>query len=252
MLNPPPPKYAGHVPLTVPQKMFLCLGSGIGAFLDPRRADLVGIFGELTGDGYFIRRIRDQMLSDETGRRILRDRPRITSKSMPIDQLKKLPLNTVGRSIADWRIQHGMSADKRDSVQYIDDDECAYVMQRYRECHDIVHSVLGIPGAFVEGEVALKGLEFMNTWLPMTGLSLLAAVKLKPEEMKRLWNIYGPWAIKNGLNSTPIINVYWEEELSTDVDTLLTRLGIEKPPDLRDMRRKERLEKRAKNGAGNV
>ncbi|KAH6688813.1 ubiquinone biosynthesis protein Coq4, partial [Leptodontidium sp. MPI-SDFR-AT-0119] len=53
--------------------------------------------------------------------------------------------------------------DERDSVQYIDDEECAYVMQRYRECHDIVHSVLGIPGAFVEGEVALKSFEFMNT-----------------------------------------------------------------------------------------
>ncbi len=57
------------------------------------------------------------------------------------------------------------------------------MIQRYRECHDIVHSVLGIPGAFVEGEVALKGFEFINTGLPMTGLSLLATVKLKPEEI---------------------------------------------------------------------
>lgn len=66
------------------------------------------------------------------------------------------------------------------------------MIQRYRECHDLYHAVFSIPGAFVEGEVALKGFEFMNTLLPMTGLSLLATVKLKPEEIRRLWKIYGP------------------------------------------------------------
>lgn len=145
-----------------------------------------------------------------------------------------------------------MSTDKKYSVQYIDDEQCAYMLQRYRECHDIVHSVLDISGTFVEIEVALKGFEFLNTCLPITGLSLLAAMKLKPKEIKRFWNIYRLWPIKNGLSLPPITNIYWKEELTTDSDTLLARLDIEKPLGLRDVRWKERLGKRAKNEAGNV
>ena len=37
-----------------------------------------------------------------------------------------------------------------------------------------------------------------------------------------------------------MINIYWEEELETDIDDLRARLGIEKPPDLRAMRKAER------------
>lgn len=44
VLTPPSPKYEGHVPLTRSQKFFLGLGSGIGAFLDPRRAGKFKIY----------------------------------------------------------------------------------------------------------------------------------------------------------------------------------------------------------------
>jgi ubiquinone biosynthesis protein COQ4 len=95
----------------------------------------------------------------------------------------------------------------RDDVRYIDDEECAYVMQRYRECHDIYHAILGIP-AFMEGEFALKAFEFANTGLPMAALSMFAVVRLKSKERTRFFNTYLPWAVRNGLKSDPIINVY--------------------------------------------
>ena len=79
----------------------------------------------------------------------------------------------------------------------------------------------------------------------MAGLSMVAILRLKSEERKRFFDIYLPWAIKNGIKSSPIINVYWEEELSTDVDILLRQLQIEKPPDLRAIRREERTRKKA-------
>ncbi|KAI7010743.1 hypothetical protein KC355_g6041, partial [Hortaea werneckii] len=46
-----------------------------------------------------------------------------------------------------------------------------------------------------------------------------------------------------------VINVYWEEELETDVDVLRQRLGIEKPPDLREIRKVLRDQKRAEKAA---
>ncbi|KAL9124632.1 MAG: hypothetical protein Q9217_006052 [Psora testacea] len=235
--------YDGHVPLTRIERGALAAGSALGAVVNPRRADLVAALGEVTA-GPLIRSLRDTMLLDETGRRILRDRPRLTSKTMPVKELRTLPENTVGQVYAKWLEDYRMSPDGRDSVRYIDDEECAYVMQRYRECHDIYHAILGIP-AFVEGEIALKAFEFANTRLPMAALSMFAVVRLKPEERNRFFATYLPWAVRNGLKSEPIINVYWEKELLTDVDALLTRLQIERPPDLRSIRRRERLRKKA-------
>lgn len=186
------------------------------------------------------------MLSDPTGRRILRDRPRITSKTMHLPYLRSLPDNSVGRAYAAWLDREGVSPDTRDSVQYIDDEECAYVMQRYRECHDFYHSVTGLP-IFVEGELALKAFEFLNTVIPMTGLSLFAFVRMKPAERERFFSLHLPWAVRSGLASKELINVYWEEILEKDVDEFRQEMGIERPPDLRQIRRIIRLQRNREN-----
>ena len=188
------------------------------------------------------------MLSDPTGRRILRDRPRISSSTLSMTYLRTLPENTVGRAYADWLDREGVSPDTRDTVKYIDDEECAYVMQRYRECHDFYHAVTGLP-IVVEGEVALKAFEFANTLLPMTGLSMFAVTRLKPKERERFWKIYLPWAIKNGMGAKEVVNVYWEEQLERDVNMLRAELGIEKPVDLRSIRKAEKERKKAEKEA---
>jgi len=103
-------------------------------------------------------------------------------------------------------------------------------MQRYRECHDFYHALTGLP-IIVEGEVALKAFEFANTLIPMTGLSMFALARLRPEERSRALTMYFPWAIRNGLQAKEVINIYWEEELETDVEELRRRIGLEKPPE---------------------
>ena len=247
--------------LTQTERGALTVGSALGAILNPRRAgtflqsslwcmspntkfiDLVAALSEVTA-GPSIGYLWDTMLLNETGRRILRDQPRITSKTMPVKELRRLPENTIEQIYAQWLEDYRMSPDGRDNVRYVDDEECAYVMQRYWECHNIYHAILGIP-AFVEGEIALKAFKFANTRLPMAALSMFAALRLKSEERDRFFSTYLPWAVRNGLRSEPIINVYWEKELLTDVDVLLRRLQIERPPDLRSIRKRERLKKKA-------
>lgn len=183
------------------------------------------------------------MLASPTGRRILRQRPRLNSETLDVKYLRSLPENSVGRAYVDWLDREGVSPDTRSQVRYIDDEECAYVMQRYRESHDFYHAVTGLP-IVKEGEVALKAFEFANTVLPMTGLSMLAVTTMKASERKRFWSIYLPWALRNGARSQEVINVYWEEELTRDVSDLRKELGIEQPPDLRDIRKKEKAEKK--------
>ncbi|KAL3472637.1 coenzyme Q biosynthesis protein Coq4-domain-containing protein [Aspergillus californicus] len=242
-LNRPSPIYPHHVPLSFFEKKFLAMGSAVGALLSPRRADLIATLGEVTATPYFIYRLRDAMLQDPTGRQILRDRPRMTSETLQLPYLRSLPQNSVGRTYAMWLDREGVSPDTRDNVQYIDDPECAYVMQRYRECHDFYHAVTGLP-TFVEGELALKAFEFLNTLIPMTGLSMFAAMRLKPAERERLFALYFPWAVRSGLSSKELINVYWEKVLEKDVDELRVELGIEKPPDMREIRRVIRMQKK--------
>jgi ubiquinone biosynthesis protein COQ4 len=198
----------------------------------------------MTAQPYFIARLRDAMLADATGRRILRDRPRMSSATLDVARLRALPRGTVGREYAAWLEREGVSPDTRDAVRYIDDAECAYVMQRYREAHDMYHALTGLP-TVREGEVALKAFEFANTLLPMTGLSVLSVLTLKRRERERFWYTYGPWAVRNGLLARDVINVYWEEEMETDVVALRERLGIEMPPDMREVRRREREARRA-------
>jgi len=248
VLNRPPPNYPGHIPLTQTERAALAIGSGILSFLDPRRGDLIAALGEATATPYFADRLRRAMLSDPTGRKILRERPRITSSSLDLPRLRSLPPNTVGGTYVAWLDREGVTPDTRAAVRYVDDEECAYVIQRYRESHDFYHALTGLP-VVREGEVALKAFEFANTLLPMTGLSVFAVATLKPKEKRRFWEIYGPWAVRNGLRSEEVINVYWENELETDVEALRERLGIEAPPDLRDIRKKERAERKREKEA---
>ncbi|KAK0628662.1 coenzyme Q biosynthesis protein Coq4-domain-containing protein [Bombardia bombarda] len=242
VLNRPAPNYPGHVPLTRLERAGLMIGSGIMSLRDPYRGDLIAAFAEATATPYFIYRLRDAMLASPTGRRILRDRPRITSTSLDLPHLRSLPPNTVGATYVAWLDREHVSPDTRSAVRFIDDEECAYVMQRYRECHDFYHALTGLP-VVREGEVALKAFEFANTLLPMTGLSVFAAATLKKSERARFASTYLPWALRNGLRSREVINVYWEEQLERDVEDLRRELGVEPPPDLRAIRKAEREER---------
>lgn len=251
VLNRPPPNYPSHIPLNIPERLSLALGSAFGALKNPYRHDLIACLGEATAKLYFISRLRNAMLKDPSGRRILRDKPRITSKSMSLEKLRKLPENSVGYAYAAWLDREGVTPDTRDQVRYIDDPEEAYVMQRYRETHDFTHAITGLP-VIIEGELAVKAFEFANTLLPMTGLSLAAIVRLKRVERERFLRVYGPWALRNGLMAEEVVCVYWEEELETEVEVLRRRLGIEVPPDLRAerkaLREKIKAEKAGREG----
>lgn len=247
VFNRPPPAYDGHVPLTRLERACLFLGSGIISLADPRRADLIAACGETSATPYFAYRLRDAMLSSPVGRRILRERPRITSTTLDLERLRSLPPNTVGATYAAWLDRERVSPDTRLPVRFVDDEEAAYVVQRYRESHDFYHALTGLP-TVREGEVALKAFEFANTLLPMTGFATLSVFTMKKEERQRFWTTYGPWAVRNGLRADEVINVYWEEEIETDIEELRRRLGIEAPPDMRDIRKVEREKRKRTRG----
>ncbi|KAF9198849.1 Ubiquinone biosynthesis protein [Haplosporangium sp. Z 27] len=229
-LQPPTGKlYDGHIPISPVQRTILAVGSAFTALYNPLRGDMVAALGETTG-GIFLNRIRDQMLLDPEGRRILRERPKITSETMQLDNLRSLPDGTFGREYVRFLDDQQVSPDTREPVHYVDSEELAYVMQRYRETHDFYHTLTGLP-VTVDGEIALKWFEMVQTGLPMTMLSsFFGPLRLSHEERERLFNVYVPWALENGSNSKPLMNVRWEEWMEKPVEDVRRDLGVKPCP----------------------
>ncbi|GMG22402.1 unnamed protein product [Ambrosiozyma monospora] len=242
MFTRPEPNYPNHIPLYTFEKTMLFFGSSLGAFLHPERNEFIVALGESTAHPYFLNLLRDQMLSDPIGRQILKERPNITSTSLDLEYLSKLPQNTFGRTYVDWLHKEGVSPDTRVPVRFIDDEELAFIFQRYRQCHDFYHSITGLP-IVREGEIAVKMFEFLNLKIPFAGLGAIFApfnVKRRDERW-RLFEVYYPWAWQCAVGCKPLINVYWEKIMERDVNEVRKELGVIVPPDMRQLRKVARM-----------
>jgi ubiquinone biosynthesis protein COQ4 len=209
--------------------------------------------GELTGyrvlHNYLVPYLQQQV----TGRELLRDRPVVSQATIPYERLlqqarewqqqeQQQQAMTFGQAYGLFLLQHGFDPDERDAVQYLpvlEDSDEAYVMLRYRQCHDFFHALTGLPPT-VPGELGLKWLELFQTRLPMTALACTAgSLTLSWSDCDLVWNTYLPWARichhrmqqqqqqqqSNG-GSCTLLNVYYEHEWDTPLDELRNRLGL--------------------------
>ncbi|KZP04325.1 Coq4-domain-containing protein [Athelia psychrophila] len=224
------PAYPGHIPLNFVENAVLAVGSAFMSLADPRRGDMVAALGETTA-GPSLPRMRDVMLESAEGRKILKERPRINTQTVDMDKLAQYPEGTFGRAYVTWLERCGVTPDTREPVHYIADPELAYVMQRYRECHDFYHCITNMP-VDVSSELALKYFEFANLGLPMAGLgAAFGHLRLKPQQRARLFKEYVPWALRCGSSARSMITVYWEDRWGQDVEEMKRELGIWDPPE---------------------
>ncbi|KAI8330490.1 ubiquinone biosynthesis protein Coq4 [Chlamydoabsidia padenii] len=222
--------YPSHIPISGIERTVLTVGSAITALQNPLRGDMVATLGETTGS-LFLKRMRDSMLSNTTGRRILKDRPTINTTTLDFDRLRQeCAPGTFGHAYISWLDDQGVTPDTRLPVHFVDDEELAYVMQRYREIHDFFHTLTGL-GVTVEEELALKWFEWTHTGLPMTMLSsLFGPLQLSWSERARLYGTYVPWALQCGASCAPLMSVDYEHHFYTPLDQFRQQLGIFLPP----------------------
>jgi ubiquinone biosynthesis protein COQ4 len=191
---------------------------------------MVAALGETTA-GHSLSRLRDHMLENPEGRKVLKDRPRVNSTTIDMTKLAQYPEGSFGRAYVTWLERCGVTPDTRTPVHYIDDPELAYVMQRYRECHDFYHCICNLP-VNVESELALKYFEFANLGLPMTAIAaLFGPLRLSEQKRARLFSEYVPWALKCGGSARSLITVYWEERWQQRIDDMKVEFGIWDPPE---------------------
>lgn len=215
-----------HIKVTDLQRIVLSIGSSIAALTDPRRHDMIACLGETTGVTA-LQTIRQQMQNNEEGRKILAEKPRINTGTVNMDVLRNLPENTFGYHYVNLLQTYDITPDTRMQVRFVDDPELAYVMTRYREVHDLVHTLFGMPTNML-GEVAIKWIEALNTGLPMCyGGAIFGAFRLRPKQRQNYLKYYLPWALRMGQQAKPLMCVYWEKRWEQDIGDLRRELNVE-------------------------
>ncbi|EFA86737.1 coenzyme Q biosynthesis protein [Heterostelium album PN500] len=208
------------------QKVLLGVGSSIVAMINPGRGDMIATLGEITG-GCALKTLKKKMMEDEVGRDLLARKPRIRSETFP-PNLHLLPPTTFGGAYYHFMNIHGYSADERTHVRMIEDDDEAYIMQRYREVHDFWHVLAGVDTT-VQGELAVKWLELLQTGLPMCAISAaVGPLRLPFAEQKVLVTHMIPWAVRCARNSKFLMNVRYEDHWETPIEDLRKLLNFEK------------------------
>eukprot|EP01084_Bolivina_argentea_P009036 16913_1 len=225
-----PPCYPGHLRIGSGQKSLAFVYAGISAWLDPRRDDMVALSGETTGT-FALRQMRKAMMSCPDGRRVLESKPVVSNASIRSARLEYMPVGSFGKAYADFMAINGFNTDGRRPVTLVDDEELAYILLRYRQVHDLWHTLFNLPPT-ITGEVALKWIEMVQTGLPSATLgALLGPASIKSAKVrKNMRTIYVPWALRAGRRAQNLMSVLYEEEWETNIDDLRKRLHIEVSP----------------------
>ncbi|XP_014669577.1 PREDICTED: ubiquinone biosynthesis protein COQ4 homolog, mitochondrial-like [Priapulus caudatus] len=224
--------YPHHICTTPLQKAILTVGSGAIALFAPWRGDMVATFGETTAS-LALKGMKEKMQRDVVGRQILQEQPRINMKTLDLPYLESLPDDTFGYAYAtNFLKRYNLNPDDRPPVEFIDDAQLWYVMTRYREVHDLLHTLLGMPTNML-GEVAVKWFEGLQTGLPMCVLgSMFSPMRFGPKFSRLYATQFLPWALNTGRNANFYMNVYFEKEFEKPMDVLRNEMGIPPPPQM--------------------
>ncbi|KAJ8408660.1 hypothetical protein AAFF_G00252950 [Aldrovandia affinis] len=221
--------YRSHIRTNPLQKALLAVGSGLAALQDPYRHDMVAVLGETTGH-LALMRMRDRMKKDPEGYSILMERPRIRLSTLDLSRLSSLPEGSLGREYVRFLQDNRVTPDSRTEVKFVDDEELAYVMQRYREVHDLLHTLLGMPTSML-GEVAVKWFEAAQTGLPMCIMgAALGPLRLSARRLQPLALSLGPWALRSGRRARCVLSVFYERRWEQRLEALREELDIEPAP----------------------
>jgi Coenzyme Q (ubiquinone) biosynthesis protein Coq4 len=77
------------------QRILLTAGSSIAALLDPRRQDMIACLGETTGEEA-LEKVLHAMQQSTEGQQIMKEKPRINTSTVNLNELKDLAPETFG------------------------------------------------------------------------------------------------------------------------------------------------------------
>lgn len=241
-----PSYHAQHyIPLSPAQRALLFASSAAISTINTHRGDLVAAVGELVPNNHTVlRQLHRRMQQSEEGRRVLHLNPRIRDDSdthataatnvWSLAHLSTLAPNTLGGVYYKFMSSHGYTSNDRSPVRFEADSEYAYIIQRYREIHDIWHILLGFDVTVLD-ELAQKYFEYLHTSLPLGYLSyLIAPLKLSANDLHTLYTSYVPALQQINGQCIDLVCVMYEDYLHEDISVLRQRWKIFKVGDRED------------------
>lgn len=170
-----------------------------------------------------------QLESTEEGRAILRERPRLDTRSVDFAALRALPVGTLGRTYVDHLDRCGLDPDLLAApITRGDGPLSNYMFERTRQTHDILHALLGL-GVEPYEEVLLNAFQWSQTHLPWPAVVVvLGFFKHFVGERRTALLRHGlADALRAGRRAAPLFAVYWERHWEEPLSRVHERLQIE-------------------------
>jgi len=110
-------RYYEPYELSLAQRAFLVPFFGVRALLDPERGDLVAGFGDAVTTKPVLKKLHKHMLTTESGRQLMQNKPQLTEDTLDLEHLRSLPEGTLGKEYVKFMDIHGYSPDERAEVR---------------------------------------------------------------------------------------------------------------------------------------
>ncbi len=182
---------------------------------------------EITGRPRYRRLLREIAATPE-GRRILADRPELSTEHVDYDALRALPETTLGGAYVRHLDRNGITADYQAArTRHVDDPDMAYLMRRFRQTHDVWHALLGL-GITGHEEVIIHWFSFGQLQLPVSAMIMVFGT-LKHLLGERRWGALRHSlgeAYRVGRDAAPLLAVRWEDFWEQPLADVRARFGL--------------------------
>ena len=182
---------------------------------------------EITGRPRY-RALLRELADTPEGRRLLAERPELSSACVDYDRLRRLPAATLGGAYARHLDDNGITADyQAAATRHVDDPDMAYLMRRFRQTHDVWHALLGI-GITGHEEVLIHWFSYGQLRLPVSVLIMLFG-SMKHLVAERRWTALRRStleAYRAGRDAAPLLPVSWEDLWDEPLDRVRATYGV--------------------------
>lgn len=209
----------------------MAVGSAAVALANPKRADMVALLGDVTSGGILPRLVGRVGRSSE-GREMLDtlQPARFPANGvLSLHEFRELPDGTLGREYARFMDRRRFSPDSRDVVRFVDDPRERWLLQRYRDVHDLWHVLNAMPTTFL-GELAQKYFEAAHTGLPVAVMSAaFGPMRISWGERRILVTQLIPWAVRSASEADDLLAIRYEDYLDIPLVDLRRKWRLSVP-----------------------
>ncbi len=176
---------------------------------------------------------------NETGRRLLDERPALRPLLADRRRLGSMPAGSLGRAYLAFMDTEGISADglvEASRAGHSDEDpELFYLEERLRDSHDLWHVVTGYQGDII-GEVSLLAFSFAQTGSKGVGLLVAVGLLRGKEKGVRRQILSG---LVRGFRAKWLPAVEWEALLPESLESVRDALRVGPPARYEPLRSSE-------------